>query len=517
MTFRGRSFHLVFLLFIVISIIESVAAAPVRYDDHLVVRATIRDEHDLTFLQRISPDMWSHRVEVGGVADFRVPPDQRAALDASGVPHAILIDNLQALIDAERPVGTEDAWRPGMLDGSFFDQYRRYPEVLAFLDDLATLRPDLASVVEVGESLEGRMVKAIRITGPNQTAARPGVLLNGCQHAREWITVMANCYIADRFVREYDIDPQIQAILDTHELYIIPVVNPDGYEFSWDRDRMWRKNRRGGYGVDTNRNWSVGWGGPGAGTQTQMQTYRGEYAFSEPETANIRDFVSDRPNLVAHVDIHCYSQLVLYPWGWTRDHCADHDIFDAVSGDIAGAMRDVEGRPFRYGPVFTTIYPASGVMSDWTYGDRNMFGITFELRDTGQFGFVLPPEQIIPGSEEALAGALALFEADYDFGMVFDTTPLVRGEAGEFRAGRAIAGAEVYFVYSFAGAGETPVPSLGVTLGIMTPRVAGSSVADADGVATLPVSVPPGGPIRVVWLQAAHLNRISQVRVEQIN
>ncbi len=100
-----------------------------------------------------------------------------------------------------------------------------------------------------------------------------------------------------------------------------PCRHPDGYSYTWTNNRLWRKNRRpnpnGSTGVDLNRNWGYQWGGEGASTSQGSDTYRGASGFSEPETQAIRDFITNRPYIRAHVDVHSYSQLILSPWGYT--------------------------------------------------------------------------------------------------------------------------------------------------------------------------------------------------------
>ena len=134
---------------------------------------------------------------------------------------------------------------------------------------------------------------------------------------------MTGMFLADRLVESADTDPRVHALLSRAEIFVIPVVNPDGYFFTWSdsANRLWRKNRRnngdGTFGVDNNRNWGYEWGGAGASTQTSSETYRGTGPFSEPETAAMRDFFNARPNIVSNIDFHSYSQLVLSPWAYT--------------------------------------------------------------------------------------------------------------------------------------------------------------------------------------------------------
>ena len=117
---------------------------------------------------------------------------------------------------------------------------------------------------------------------------------------------MTTVYFADALIQRYDLDPQIQALVDGVEFTIVPIVNTDGYVYSHVTERLWRKNRRdngdGTFGVDLNRNWSVDWGGPGSAGNTASNTYRGPTPFSEPETQAIRDFVLAHPEIRAMVE-----------------------------------------------------------------------------------------------------------------------------------------------------------------------------------------------------------------------
>src|SRR5690606_2908792 len=134
----------------------------------------------------------------------------------------------------------------------------------------------LATVVELVDPLEGRAIRGLRITSAPDDA--PGLLLNATQHAREWIAPMTAMCVADQLVREAESN-EVSALLDQVVFYVVPVVNPDGYVYSWDVERFWRKNRRDGVGVDLNRNFGTGWGGPGASDKPQAGNYHGEAPF----------------------------------------------------------------------------------------------------------------------------------------------------------------------------------------------------------------------------------------------
>ncbi|MFW5653175.1 MAG: M14 family zinc carboxypeptidase [Planctomycetota bacterium] len=419
---------------------SSMADERVRYDNHSMVRVHLHSEADQQFMDRIAVDILSCSAgcwhdganHVHDHVHYLVHQDSIAEMREAGLHFDVQIENIQAVIDAERiriaqreadqPAGNADAdaddgqmnIQNDPANDPFYDDYQRYEAIDARLDVLADLRPDLTEIIDLGDSLEGRPIRAIRITAPNGND-KPGFLINSLQHAREWAAGSSGIYIAETLVTQYGIDPFLTSLVDTVDFYIVPVVNPDGYVHSWDVDRLWRKNRRnngdGSFGVDLNRNWGVGWGGPGSSGNPSSGIYRGTGPFSEPETAAMRDFVLSRPNLVAHIDIHTFSQIVLQPWGYTTQLPPDHEIFDELGGRMADAMESLYGSTYVHGPGALILYIVSGGSRDWTYGDQGLLGFGFELRDTGQFGFLLPPDQIIPCAEEALAGVTALADA----------------------------------------------------------------------------------------------------------
>ncbi|HYE02830.1 MAG TPA: M14 family metallopeptidase [Phycisphaerales bacterium] len=405
MTRLGSARRLWVLFLAALGLVQAAPAQepPARFDGHKVVRASVRTLNDLRVLLAVSEDPWSESVGVGGPVDFRVPADALPVLDEAGVPYRVIIEDVQALIDRERAELGAPARGPG-----WHATYHPLNEISAFVDTLVAQRPDLATRLSVGTSVQGREIFAIRITGPGDASTRPIVVFSSVQHAREWIAAATTQWIADRLVSGYDTDSSVRTLVDAFEIIIIPVVNPDGYVYTWTTNRLWRKNRRdngnGTFGVDNNRNWGYQWGGEGASTNPGNDTYRGTGPFSEPETAAMRDFITARPRVLMHVDFHSYSQLILSPWGYTVSLPPDALLFEHLNAGMQQAIASVHGMGYAAGPSYTTIYPASGVAPDWSYGDRGALGWTIELRDTGQNGFILPADQIVPTAEEAFAG-----------------------------------------------------------------------------------------------------------------
>lgn len=428
---------------------DAVVDPATRYSGHKVVRVHPKSVREMRTVLALTDDVWT--CGFGGEADspqlrpadidVRLTPDALAALQASGVVFHVLIEDVQALIDAEQrgtpPVPGGVQGGPPLRGGAgfgvrvpgFFAAYQDLPTVSAYVDTLVALRPDMASRLLVGQSLELRQIFAIRISAPGAPAgSKPAIVITACQHAREWITVMSAAYLADQLVRNYDSDAGIRRLLDNFEFYIVPVLNPDGYAFSWTPgNRLWRKNRRanadGSFGVDLNRNWGQDYGlSLGSSGTPASEIYRGTAAFSEPCAAALRDFIIARPHTVLAIDVHSYGQLILEPRGADWMLPEHTRAYTQISGAMQAAMNAPEGQVYVAGETYRAIYPVSGAIQDWIALQRGVLALGCELRDRGTF--ILPIAQLIPASIEATAGitAAANWVLDNSIGAWFPAT-----------------------------------------------------------------------------------------------
>jgi hypothetical protein len=246
------------------------AGATVSYAGQQVVQVTARTAEEAELIHKLNLDIWSCFEPEIGTFDVRVTPEQLTQLGDLGIPFRVLIADLQSLVDSER----ESIARAAQAaNGDWFQSYKQYSEINDHLDFLAQSYPDLTQTATIGQSIEGRDIRMIRVTGPdaegNPRDGRPAFVINGTQHAREWISPMTVMFAAEHLLGQYDADPRTRAVLDAVDFYFVPAINPDGYDFTWTNDRFWRKNRRVNDrpncpGVDLNRNWNVGWGGNGA-------------------------------------------------------------------------------------------------------------------------------------------------------------------------------------------------------------------------------------------------------------
>ncbi|HUG88841.1 MAG TPA: M14 family zinc carboxypeptidase [Actinomycetota bacterium] len=297
-----------------------------------------------------------------------------------------------------------------------FDVWRSYDEPGGIEDQIRAIASapqnrGFTKLYKLGESHQGRDILAIRLTQGAQglpLGKRPAVLYQATTHAREWIGTEVDMRLLKWYVAERRAgNPEVQSMLETTELWFVPVVNPDGYQYTFDGDRLWRKNLRDnngdgeiapGDGVDLNRNYAEHWNYDEEGSSSQFasETYRGPAPESEPETqANVRlfDMLSKLRFVISY---HSFGNLLLYPQGWqVQTPSADDPIYVALTGTDDDPA--VEG----YDPgVGADLYTTNGEFTDWAHGDRGVLAWTPEL-DEGcpGCGFVFPDDEALVQAE----------------------------------------------------------------------------------------------------------------------
>ncbi|MBK1788533.1 M14 family metallopeptidase [Prauserella cavernicola] len=287
--------------------------------------------------------------------------------------------------------------------------YHTYAELTDKLEQAASDHGDIAQLSSVGDSFEGRALHLLKISGnAAQDEDEPEVLFTCNQHAREHLTTEMCLRIVERFTDGYGSDPAITEFVDSREIYVIPTVNPDGaeYDISGGEYQGWRKNRQD-QGTDVNRNWGYEWGCCGGSSDDPAdETYRGTEAFSSPEAKAVADFVDSRvvggaQQITAHIDFHTYSELVLWPYGYTSDDTAEGMTPEEAKrfADVGTEMAESNG----YTPQQSSdLYITDGSINDWMWGEHKILSFTFEMYPAsggGIDGFYPPDEQIGPQTE----------------------------------------------------------------------------------------------------------------------
>lgn len=394
------------------------AETPGPYSGHTVVSIELTSTRDAMAASVLGEHLGC--TLGSGWNDFLIPLDRLGALHESGLKSRVVAEDAQAHVNNFIELNELARSDRG---GNFFSAYPTLDEVFAYMDELDTLEghhPDNIQVLTIGASLQGRPIKALRIGTP-QAPEQPQKLafvFNAGQHAREWITVPAALWAADRLIRDYATDPEMAFLVENLVFYIIPVMNPDGYVYTLPTsqggggNRYWRKNRRDNgnstFGVDLNRNWGFQWGGVGSSSFGSSETYRGTGPFSEPETATMRDFMTSglTEPLGAYIDIHAYSQLVMSPWGYTSANPPRLNELQPLTDAQVAAITATYGTSYIGGPIAQVLYAASGNSADWALGERNALAWAYELRPLsgGLSGFAPSPSEILPTAIETWNG-----------------------------------------------------------------------------------------------------------------
>ncbi|MGH3309083.1 MAG: M14 family metallopeptidase [Streptomyces sp.] len=288
-------------------------------------------------------------------------------------------------------------------------RYHNYAEAMAEINQRVAQYPGIMSKKVIGKSHEGRDMVAIKIS--DNVAAdenEPEVLFTHHQHAREHLTVEMALYLLREFGEDYASDSRIKSAVDGREIWIIPDLNPDGgeYDISTGSYKSWRKNRQPNsgstaIGTDENRNWNYKWGCCGGSSGSKgSDTYRGAAPESAPEVKVVADFVRSRvvggkQQIKAGIDFHTYSELVLWPYGYTTADTAsgmtqdDRDAFATVGGKMAASNG--------YTPEQSSdLYITDGSIDDYLWGSQKIFGYTFEMYPTSAWnGGFYPPDEVI--------------------------------------------------------------------------------------------------------------------------
>ncbi|XP_069544417.1 carboxypeptidase A1-like [Brachyistius frenatus] len=400
------------------------AFGKVTFNGHQVLRISAKDEAQLSLIKELEDvleyelDFWRGVADVDTPVDVRVPAHNlqivKMYLETQDIEFSVMMEDLQVMLDEERK--EMDAARvsdPRNTDSFDYSSYHTLSEIYNFQNMLVAENPNLVSKMVIGQSYEGRPLNVLKFStgGTN----RPAIWIDTGIHSREWVTQASGTWFAKKIVDDYGRDPALTAILDKMDIFLETVTNPDGFYYTHTKNRMWRKTRkpnRGSscMGVDPNRNWDAGFGGSGASSNPCSETYHGPSAHSESEVRSIVDFVKSHGNFKAFISIHSYSQMLLYPYGYTRTPVKDQTELHNLAKKAITDLASLYGTYYRYGSIINTIYQASGGTIDWTYNQGIKYSYTFELRDTGRYGFILPANQIIPTARETWLALMAIMD-----------------------------------------------------------------------------------------------------------
>nr|XP_027220025.1 carboxypeptidase B-like [Penaeus vannamei] len=297
---------------------------------------------------------------------------------------------------------------PNACPRPFTDSYMTFEQMEWFLK-LCESSPR-ATLASIGKTSEMRDIWMVHLRPPHPEETAGAVWVEAGIHAREWISSAVTLHLLVKLLQD-------GGDIGNFDAHVVPMANPDGYEYSRMYNRFWRKNRRKTtkaycLGVDLNRNWNFHYG-TGAPDLECSEVFKGTESFSEPETKALRDAmtrVKDWLKLV--LCLHSYGQRLLYPWGYSKNDEAPHtDDLVRVGKKFVEAAQNCCNTSYTVSNVAADLYVASGTTQDWSKGVLGVkYTYTIELRDKGEYGFLLGPNNILPCSEEVWTGFQALMK-----------------------------------------------------------------------------------------------------------
>ena len=396
---------------------------PEPYRGYKIVSAWPTTHDQVKAIQAIDQwretDVFTHRLAPGKKVDFMIPgssfPAVEKVLRIKGVRFQVTNNDVQEAVNAEakqqeqsrRLYGARSA---APQSGPNFERYMRYDEIVRYLKEVQKQHSDIATLESVGKSSEGRDLWVLRLSKAGNKAAK-AIYVDAGIHAREWIAPPVAIYLIQQLTENSKDNADL---LDGLDWYIMPLVNPDGYEYTHTRERFWRKNRnpaasRWCKGTDVNRNFGFHWGEQGVSTNPCSEIYAGPSAFSEPESRAVRDYIlkeNKSKRIKMYLTLHSYGPLILYPWGYDYNLNAADDVSELIDiGNRANEAMVAAGSVRFTVENSAELYPASGASDDWSKGVAEIAkAYTIELPGGGSQGFDMPASQILPVTKQVFAG-----------------------------------------------------------------------------------------------------------------
>jgi len=336
----------------------------------------------------------------GVYVDVIASEDQTLNLILKGLNVDILIPDLTSHYQSINIPADSRDFPLGSLQGNYsLDELNdRFDELQSEYSNIISER------VILGQSIEGRDIWAFKVSdNPENDEDEPEVLFTALTHAREPVGMMNLIYFVQLLGEEYGNDPELTYLVDNREIWFLPVVNPDGYVYNESIQPsgggMHRKNRRDTNcgngtqrGIDLNRNYGYGWGANDTGSSPNpcSSTYRGQGAFSEPETQCVSDFILDR-EFKGVLHYHTYSNVYIHAYG----NATLPDEPDLTTHrEIGNEMARYNGYPVGTGYELIG-YTVNGDAVDWTYGDQGIVAFTPEVGSPSQ-GFWPQENDVLP-------------------------------------------------------------------------------------------------------------------------
>lgn len=330
---------------------------PARFDDYRIFNVPLDNEVQLAEMQKLSEEFifMYEPSKVGQELKEFVSPDQRSMFDdltnRLALQPTLLVANVQTLVDKEVLLKSR-------AEGFALDQFNRLFDIYSWLDSLVLTYPEIVTRIKAGDTYEQRSIEGVKLSkNPNS----PAIFIDANIHANEWITSSSALWIINELLTSSD--PEVQSLLDNYNWYILPVANPDGYEYTHTTYRMWRKTRsRNGlicWGTDPNRNFDFQWrhsSSENTSTDPCSVNYSGTAPFSEIESRSLAEFVrSLKDEIKLYLSFHSAINMILSPWGYTNEVPANHQDIMEIMTTAHDRLHATHGMVYKFGNIYDTI------------------------------------------------------------------------------------------------------------------------------------------------------------------
>ncbi|XP_050353009.1 carboxypeptidase B-like isoform X1 [Nymphalis io] len=391
------------------------------YHGYSVHGVRLRDQADQIVLHKLEEDLnidvWNHGAPELRDALVMVSQENKreflATLDKNGMNHYLhLADVASSLKEYDTQVSS---WKQSRTNRMPFEDYPRYAEVDAYMEKIAREYPNLVTLVNAGPSFEGRAVKYLKISTTNfADPSKPVYFIDSTMHAREWVIVPFALYTIHRLVE--NLRDQDRDLLENIDWIIMPMVNPDGYEYSHTDARLWRRTRSFNatistecWGVDANRNFDINFNTLGVSSNPCSDIYPGHEAFSELEARYIRDVILENiDRMQLYLNVHSFGNYVVFGYGNTslpQNVVQLHQVGAAMGAAIDA--KKLDKAPFYLiGNSNLLMYECSGSSQDYAQAVGVPFSYTLEMAGY-EYDFRVPPQYINQINTETWEGIVA--------------------------------------------------------------------------------------------------------------
>jgi hypothetical protein len=354
---------------------ETIKLRPRVYAGYVLATARPHDDGQVAQIWQMAEHVLSPHDPLLAAHSLVVTRQTLAQLQKAGIDLTVESGSVQQMVDDsyaryDAPV----AAAPGAF-GPFFAKVQQLDAIEAYLGELVAKSAGRAKLVSIGRSIEGRDIRALVISSRPDDAGRGSVIVTGTHHAREWLSPMVAMGIADALVNRYDADLQVRHVVDNLTVYVVPVVNPDGYVRTFSGNRLQRKNMHVGCNVDLNRNYATAFGQL-VPKSCAAETFPGPMPFSEPESRAIKELAEKQAKLQLYVDYHSNGNQVMIPYAYTRDAPPGFER-NRQWGNLLAAEAQLPARP-----AFALAQGEGGGALDW-FREKYTDSLVVELPGRG--------------------------------------------------------------------------------------------------------------------------------------